>query len=580
MLAEPTIAGPQRRQGHGAEHLPRRGAQRGRGLPGPRVERLPRDPDGAHHDGDVEEDQPAHDGDGRAVEAEEAQRAALPQQLAEGDADDDRREHERHEQRGPHRRAARQREPVEGVRRRQPEGDREQRREPGGPHREPGDPVHAGPRQDVEHRARREAPVHHEPLGHHAGHRQDEEHAQHQDRRGREGEQPGDATRSPRWSSGRARSEPGRVGTHREMTSVQSVSHCSRFGVDLGGVHLVGVARLRRELGPVLGDGGAGHHREDVHRLRQRALHLVGEHPVDQRLGARGVVGALQHAGVLHLAEARVEQRRRRGPAAADGEGRGGVVRHDDRAGAVVGAGGEVAVVGVLPPVDDLGAVVEQLGPVVGPRVAEGRDRRQEEGHPGAAGRGARRHEEVAVAVVGEVLEGARRLEALLLEPRGVDVDAHVGRVDRHQPVAALGQGVLRRRGRRRGDLGERALAERAGREGVVDAEGGVGDRVVGGEAELGGQRAGVARGADLEVVAGLGLERPDQLLGQVEGLVGGQDDGAAALLGPRGRGGRLGGGRPVTATPGEAAAHEGQRRHGGEARGREGSADAYVQHV
>ena len=58
---------------------------------------------------------------GRAVEAEEAERPALPQQLAEGDADDDRRQHERHQQRRAHRRAAGQREPVEGVRRRQAE---------------------------------------------------------------------------------------------------------------------------------------------------------------------------------------------------------------------------------------------------------------------------------------------------------------------------------------------------------------------------------------------------------------------------------------------------------------------------
>ena len=52
-----------------------------------------------------------------------------------------------------------------------------------------------------------------------------------------------------------------------------------------------------------------------------------------------GVVGALEHAGVLDLAEAGVEQRRGRWSSpSSDGERRRGVVGHDDRAGARVAA--------------------------------------------------------------------------------------------------------------------------------------------------------------------------------------------------------------------------------------------------
>ena len=104
MLAAPTIAGRSAGRVTVRSTCHGEAPERGGGLPGPRVERLPRDPDGPDHDGDVEEDEPADDRDRRAVEAEEAERAALPQQLAEGDADDDRRQHERHQQRGAHRR--------------------------------------------------------------------------------------------------------------------------------------------------------------------------------------------------------------------------------------------------------------------------------------------------------------------------------------------------------------------------------------------------------------------------------------------------------------------------------------------
>ncbi len=102
-------------------------------------------------------------------------------------------------------------------------------------------------------------------------------------------------------------------------------------------------------------------------------------------------------------------------------------------------------------------------------------------------------------------------------------------------------------------DVGEDALVERARGEGVVDAEGHVAGRVVRGEHQLGGQRAGVAGGPDLEVVAGLLLERADQLLGQGEVPVGDEDDGVV------GRGVGLAGG----VAAGQAAPGQGEEGRG-----------------
>ena len=78
-------------------------------------------PDHADHHRRVEEHQPGDDRDRRAVEAEEAERSALAEQLAEGDADHDGRQHERREQGRPQHPARGHAPPVEQVGRRQAE---------------------------------------------------------------------------------------------------------------------------------------------------------------------------------------------------------------------------------------------------------------------------------------------------------------------------------------------------------------------------------------------------------------------------------------------------------------------------
>ncbi len=108
---------------------------------------------------------------------------------------------------------------MQRVRRRQAEGDRERRRDGGGPQREPRDAVHAGPGEHVQHGAGGEPAVDDEPLGQHAAHGQHEEHAEDQD--GARGE------RQQREQSPRLGPRAGRG--HREMTSVHSVSQSSRF---------------------------------------------------------------------------------------------------------------------------------------------------------------------------------------------------------------------------------------------------------------------------------------------------------------------------------------------------------------
>ena len=146
-----------------------------------------------------------------------------------------------------------------------------------------------------------------------------------------------------------------------------------------------------------------------------------------------------------------------------------------------------------------------------------------------------------SVRRVGEVVEGRRRREVPLLEPGGVDVDADVAVVDGSQPLAVVaGQDVVA------GPVGqldveavEHALLERPRGERVVDAEGDVAGGVVAGDGEPGGQCAGVTAAADLEPVAGLLLELPEQRLRQRERLVGDEHDlgGRAALVGRVGRG-------------------------------------------
>ena len=129
----------------------RAGAERGRGLTGAAVERLPGGADGADHHGHVEEHQAGHDRDGRAVEVQEAQRAVVAQQLPERDADHHGRQHERHQQQAANQRAEREGQPVQGVRRREAEQQADRRRRAGGPDGEPQHPVHPRPGQHLRH---------------------------------------------------------------------------------------------------------------------------------------------------------------------------------------------------------------------------------------------------------------------------------------------------------------------------------------------------------------------------------------------------------------------------------------------
>ena len=122
-------AGGQCGQGDRAQHLERRRAEcRGR-LLAAAVEARPQRPDGADHDGQVEEDHGCDDGDGRAVETQRTERTRRDEQGAEGDADDDGRHHERHQHEGPEEAAAPEPQPVEHERHREPREHRADGRE-------------------------------------------------------------------------------------------------------------------------------------------------------------------------------------------------------------------------------------------------------------------------------------------------------------------------------------------------------------------------------------------------------------------------------------------------------------------
>ena len=127
--------------------------ERGRGLARPRVERLPGGADRADHDRDVEEGEAGDDRDRRPVEAQEAERPGLADQQPEGDADHDGRQHERHQQQRADDAAEREGQPVQDVRRGQPEQHASKRRQPGRPDREPQHPVGARPGQHLGHAA-------------------------------------------------------------------------------------------------------------------------------------------------------------------------------------------------------------------------------------------------------------------------------------------------------------------------------------------------------------------------------------------------------------------------------------------
>ena len=235
------------------------------------------------------------------------------------------------------------------------------------------------------------------------------------------------------------------------------------------------------------------------------------------------------------------------------GVGRRRVVGQDDR---TVAAGErEVDVVGVLPALHDLRPVGQQVLPVRRPVVAVLADGREQEREPGRAGRRRGSDEQVAVGRVDEVVEAGRRREVLVGEPRRVDIDADAGVVDRRQhAVVVTGEAVLLRAGREvRVVRREHALVERGSGEGVVDAERDVADRVALGDRQLAGELAAVAGGAVGQAAARLLLEGLDDLLRQVEGVVGDEHD-LAALA-------RCGVGRTVVL---------GRERTAGEEHGRE----------
>ena len=223
-------------------------------------------------------------------------------------------------------------EPVQGVRRRQAE-------------QRPTSAVPAAADQSVNHSTRctrgrpstsatpagSNAPSGQKPLGEHPAHRQHEEHAEHQ--------RPAPSASAARASrrlvigcvtgwSGRSTRSARRRGS--SAISAGSTSYgavgCRRTSPSRR------AARHRRSTGKTYMLSGSA------------ACTSSAQQEVDQRLGALGVVGAGEHAGVLDLAEAGVEQRAGRGLVLAlrDGERRRGVVGQHDRPVASAAALGEV----------------------------------------------------------------------------------------------------------------------------------------------------------------------------------------------------------------------------------------------
>ena len=289
------------------------------------------------------------------------------------------------------------------------------------------------------------------------------------------------------------------------------------------------------ELLDLLTQHGVGADRVHVHVLGDGALDVGRQHPRQEGLGALGVGGPGEDAGVLDLADGRGGQRGGGGGRAVRGQGRGGRggVGHDDRVGAALPAAGEVGVVGVGPALVDPHAVGGELLPVVveaaGPRRAEVRDGGQQEGQAGGGSRGVDGDEPVLVLGPGQVLEGGGRGGAVVREPGGVDVDADLAEVDGGQRRGAVDDVLVGALGQVDGGGGvEDPLVQDAGGEGVVHAEEGVPQRRVLGQDELVGQLPGVPGGDRLQGVAGVLLEGGDEVIGHGEGVVGDDGDGAA----------------------------------------------------
>ena len=240
---------------------------------------------------------------GAAVEPEEPERAGVGQQRAERDADHHGRQHERHRDQPPEQPLPGERQPVQRVGGRHPQ----QHRHDGGQaeadhsvnHSDPADPRS---RQRLQHPAQVELAVGEEAEPEHPDHGHHEEDGEHGERHRPRQRRPGRRTacRSRRATTGRA---------HRAVTSLHSriqslrCSAISAAGTVIGSGAGCGPPRPQRRQVDRVVDG------YDVHVLGQRLLEGPTDQEVDQRLRALGVGRPVEHAGVLHLAEAGLEQR-------------------------------------------------------------------------------------------------------------------------------------------------------------------------------------------------------------------------------------------------------------------------------
>jgi hypothetical protein len=180
-------SGAERRQGDGADHLPRRGPERGRGLLAAPVEVLPERPDREDDHGEVEEHHRRDDRHRGAVEAQHTEGAGRGQQGPERDADHDGGHHERHQHERTQQTATREPQPVQHERDRQAHRDGHERRGARRPQREPQHPVHPLPAEHLDHAGRVEARVGEEPPGDHARHGYHEEDGEREKGKDRQG---------------------------------------------------------------------------------------------------------------------------------------------------------------------------------------------------------------------------------------------------------------------------------------------------------------------------------------------------------------------------------------------------------
>ena len=209
-------------------------------------------------------------------------------------------QHERHQQQRPQHAAAREVEPVAG---RTPPGTPSSTDDGGAgggrPEREPQHPVHPWPRQHLEHAARgRSRPSDQSPSASIPA--------------------TGSTKKTPSTVSGTAASRA-RVSSRRASPGVGSPGgdvgprrSATRRGARRSrpGRACTATSVARANFAHVGGQRDAASHREDVHALRQRGLHL--RRSAGSRRGPAppsGLSAPAQHPGVLHLAEAGVEQR-------------------------------------------------------------------------------------------------------------------------------------------------------------------------------------------------------------------------------------------------------------------------------